>query len=274
MCISRSISIDNFGKCQPYKSHFPRNGRASCGLSGFIIYRRLGDGKPKQSNAQEIFKYRGEWQLMKHNVFRTIVMLFAYAILLNCSMVGSLISTKTLAETKTPTLTIAPSPMATRTATNTYTPTQTATETLKKRVLFLCDNYHLDTQCLNGKEYTYYLSKYGDKVEFDYTLTGDLAGNLYTFNLYLKGYDKTDFTISILVQRDGIETLIGKAEIPDVENYLPITRYDLFHGEILGDDTATLFGDKLILRIEKFSGMGGSIRVTDDPSTTSSITLP
>jgi hypothetical protein len=208
---------------------------------------------------------------IKADGIKILFLILAGILLWSCSSLGDLLPAPTTAPTAIFSPTDSPAPSSTPTLTLTPTITQTPTPSLKGRILYICDNYRLDTHCRNGKAYYYYLYRYGDRMDIEYTLSGDIEGNVFDYCLSLDGYDKTDFVISILIRQNGTENLFGKAEIPDIDNYM---NYDLFRGAIRGEDPETSVGDQLILRVEKFHGMIGSLRITNNTADTSYITLP
>lgn len=190
--------------------------------------------------------------------------------------------TSTATETPGPTHTLTDTPTATSTstststATNTVTPTPTHTSTPTQTptpvslVLDLCTDDRgsvLTVNCNRIGATQYYFYPPYNSHQFKYTLTGDIQGTTYSFNLWLASLGATTFEVSIILQQDGNETTLASTSFTATSS-----TYTQFSATVTGIDPATVNNDVLILKVFGVSGADGGL--LNSQSRPSFITVP
>jgi hypothetical protein len=121
---------------------------------------------------------------------------------------------------------------------------------------------YLATPCNRTAAVQYFFYPPYSSREFEYPLTGDIRGNLYSFNLWMASSGTTTFNVTILLRRGGTDTVLASTSFA-----VSAGDYEQFTRTIAGIDPASASGDTLVLRIETPSGArGGLVNGAAQPS--------
>ncbi|MFC1960427.1 hypothetical protein ACFLYO_06925 [Chloroflexota bacterium] len=144
--------------------------------------------------------------------------------------------------------------------------------------LFLCEPANEDSEMVAELFETcdvpyigqvFFYPNYQTTRDFPYTLTGDINGTSYSFNVWAASGDTTTLHAEIILQQGGTETVLASTLITSES-----TQYRVLSETVIGPDPETVAGDVVILRITAVEGVDGGIAYADTQSDTTFIQIP
>lgn len=153
------------------------------------------------------------------------------------------------------------------------TPTLTPTPTPKPgaaTTLYLCyDTQRSPKEFLSAQPCTLsniqlfvYAGTEFDTRSFEIPLSGDIAGTSYTFEVLLASRGTTDFLVSAILRRNGVETTLASTTFTARS-----TTFETFTATVQGADPITGNGDTLLMRIRSISGSDAAILIANNHQT-------
>jgi 6-phosphogluconolactonase (cycloisomerase 2 family) len=169
--------------------------------------------------------------------------------------------------TATPTATLPPSPTATPPATATASPTRVPGAAL---TLYLCYDQQRNPEeflsaqpCpIDNMQLFVYAGTSLESRSFEYPLTGDIAGTTYTFEVLLASRGTTNFTVSAILRRGGVESTLASTTFTARS-----TTFQPFVATVAGQDPTAASGDTLIVRVRSTSGSDAAMLIAQSRQT-------